>query len=200
MSPARINYWAEGPTDRAVARRIIEVSGNEPGDDYSGRRRASPGKDYLDANLSRFNAAARYSPWLVLRDADGECAFELARRLLPVPSLRMRMRVVVPAVEAWFLADSVAFADFLGVRAGRLPDHPEHVRDVKDCIIGLVRISRFRALREDMLPVGRSGLAVGPSYATRLIDFAANCWEPDRAAERAPSLRRALDRLTELAN
>jgi len=79
MSLARINYWAEGATDQAAARKLILHIGAEPGVDYSGRRRAAPGKDYLDKRLASFNRAARFGPWLVLRDSDGECAARLAQ-------------------------------------------------------------------------------------------------------------------------
>ena len=30
-----INYWAEGPTDRAVARKLILQAGGQPGADYA---------------------------------------------------------------------------------------------------------------------------------------------------------------------
>ena len=56
-----INYWAEGPTDRAAARKLIAIAGGSAGADYSRRRGAASGKDYLDANLGRFNLAARYA-------------------------------------------------------------------------------------------------------------------------------------------
>ena len=178
MSPVRVNYWAEGPTDRAAARKLIEVVGGEPGDDYSGRRRALSGKDYLDDNLGRYNAAAQYAPWLVLRDADGECAKELATRLLANPAPKMRFRIVVPAIEAWLLADREAMAKFLGVDARRLPLAPEESADVKACVIELARRSSLRSVRAEMPPVPQSGRREGPGYATHLIDSTVARWQP----------------------
>jgi hypothetical protein len=195
MSPVRINYWAEGPTDRAVARKLIEAVGGEPGADYSRRRGATPGKAYLDANLLRYNAAARIGPWLVLRDADRECAKELVSRLLPRPAPHMRFRIVVPAIEAWLLADRDAIARFLGVDRRRIPCAPEQVTDVKGCMIEISRHSRSRAIRDDFLPAARSGRREGPGYATGLIEFVNTGWSPRRALSSAPSLRRAVDRL-----
>ncbi|WP_457832571.1 hypothetical protein, partial [Staphylococcus aureus] len=55
-----IDYWAEGPTDRHVARKLIAAAGAIPGADYSARRGASPGKGYLDARIGAFNAAAQF--------------------------------------------------------------------------------------------------------------------------------------------
>ena len=199
MSRVEFAYWAEGPTDRAAARRLIEAVGAAPGADYSGRRRASPGKDYLDANVARYNAAARLAPWLVLRDADGACAAELAAELLPKPAEFMCFRVVVPAIEAWLLADSEALATFLGVSVARIPSKPEEITDVKGCIVDLVRHSRLRSIREDFLPVARSGRKEGPGYANGLIEFINRIWDPKRAAVRASSLERAILRLRSLA-
>lgn len=94
-----INYWAEGPTDRAVARKLILQAGGQPGADYAQRRGASAGKDYLDKKLLAFNAGAKHAPWLVMRDSDRECPVEIVDRLLRSPEKWMRFRLVVPMVE-----------------------------------------------------------------------------------------------------
>ena len=117
-----INYWGEGPTDRAAARKLIYVAGGAPGADYSKRRGASPGKGYLDTRLRAFNAAANHSPWLILRDGDGECPAELVQKLLFKPAKYMRLRVVVPSIEAWLLADRQSFAKFLSVDVSKCRD------------------------------------------------------------------------------
>lgn len=200
MSPVEFAYWAEGPTDRAVARKLIKLIGAVPGPDYSGRRRASPGRDYLDANVARFNAAAQQSPWLVLRDADGACAVELIARLLPKPSKLMSFRIVVPAIEAWLLADHDAMAKFLGVSAARIPPKPEEINDVKRFVVELARHSRLRAVREDFLPVERSGRVEGPGYAVGLIEFINTIWDPHRASTQSSSLRKTISRLELVAN
>ena len=174
---------------------MIEAVGGEPGDDYSRRRGAAPGKDYLDANLVRYNAAARHSPWLVLRDADGACAKDLVAGLLTNPAPLMRFRIVIPAIEAWLLADREAIADFLGVEVRRLPRAPEQISDVKTCVIALARRSSVRQIREAMLPDPRSARREGPGYAISLTDFIVASWQPQRAAQNAESLRRAIDRL-----
>jgi hypothetical protein len=196
MSPVRVNYWAEGPTDRAVARRLIEAVGGEAGADYSRRRGAASGKAHLDANLLRYNAAAQIGPWLVLRDADSECAMELVSRLLPRPAPHMRFRVVVPAIEAWLLADRDAIAQYLGVDARRIPAAPEQTRDVKGYMIAVSRHSRIRTIRDEFPPAPKSGRREGAGYATSMIEFIGSTWSPDRACNNSPSLRRAIDRLS----
>lgn len=195
MLRARIDYWAEGPTDRAAARKLIRHVGGEPGTDYSGRRTAAPGKDYLDRRLSSFNAAAKFTPWLILRDTDGECAALLANRLLPEPARNMCLRLVVPAIEAWLLADGEAIADILGISPSQVPMEPEMVGDVKACLLRLASRSRLRSVRSDFLPVGNSGRREGMAYATSLIEFIENTWSPKSAAMRSPSLQRAIDRI-----
>ena len=195
MSQVRINYWAEGPTDRAAARKLIRHVGCEPGDDYSIRRKASPGKDFLDKRITSFNAAAHYNPWLVLRDGDGVCAADLSAQLLPRPAQYMCFRVVVPAIEAWLLADRQAFATALAVGATQLPEYPEDIVEVKRCVIELASRSRSRSVREDLPPRPQSGRHEGQGYAQFLIGFINETWHPNRAAKNAPSLRRAIKRL-----
>jgi hypothetical protein len=107
----------------------------------------------------------------------------------------MRFRVVVPAIEAWLLADRDAIAQFLGVDTRRIPGAPEQIADVKGCMIEICRHSRIRAIRDEFLPVPRSGRREGPGYATGLIEFINSSWLPNRALNHAPSLRRAVERL-----
>lgn len=193
-----VNYWAEGPTDRAAARKLIQLAGGAPGADYSQRRGAAPGKDYLDSRLRAFNAAAKFAPWVVLRDGDGECAKELSSRLLCQPSPGMQLRIVVPTMEAWLVADREAFAAFLGLRANELPERPELHAGLKELLVRTARNSRRRDIRIDFAPTSGSGRQEGPGYAQQLIEFINSTWSPARAAPSAPSLQRAVQRLTEL--
>lgn len=193
-----VNYAAEGPTDLAVARKLIRLAGGVPGADYSVRQGAAPGKDRLDRRLEAYNAAAQYAPWLILRDADGACAVELCARLLPCPSQGMRLRIVVPAVEAWLMADREGLASFLGIDANRLPSQPEDHNDLKSRLVREAMRSHKRHIKADLVPHPRSGRREGPGYAQQLIEFINESWRPERAARSSPSLRRAMRRLTEL--
>lgn len=191
----RFNYWAEGPTDRAAARKLIRAVGGVPGDDYSQRHGASPGKDYLDKRLAAFNASAKRIPWLVLRDADASCAVNLVNELLEEPAPLMVFRIVVPAIEAWLMADREAFASMCGVAVARIAAQPEQLTDIRSHVLDIARASRSREIRDDFLPVARSGRRVGPGYAQRLMRFADDIWAPGRASANSPSLSRAVSRL-----
>lgn len=195
---AEVNFWAEGPTDRALARRLIREAGGRPGADYAQRRGASPGKDYLDKRLRAFNSAARFGPWLILRDGDAECPVELSARLIQNPSRWMRLRIVVPMVEAWLIADREALAGFLGVAVANIPVEPELIRRPKAAILELANRSRKRDIKADFLPWRHSGRVEGAGYASRLIEFIGEGWCPERAALAAPSLGRAIESLKDL--
>lgn len=193
MSLVSINYWAEGPTDRAVARKLITHAGARPGADYSGRRRAAPGKDYLDKRIGSFNQAAHFSPWFVLRDSDGSCAVELAGRLLRQPAAKMCFRIVVPAIEAWLMADRRAFAEKMAIAEARLPADLERIAGIKTSVVELARHSQSRHVREELLPDARSGRRYGIGYASFLIEFITDLWDPRRAAKNAPGLKRSIE-------
>lgn len=82
----------EGDTDVPVVRSLLALVGRELGTVYGLR-----GKNFLDERLNAYNAAARYSPWLVLRDlnSDAACAPELLRVLLPRPANHMCFRIAI---------------------------------------------------------------------------------------------------------
>jgi hypothetical protein len=198
MSPVEINYWAEGPTDQAIARRLIRFAGGQPGADFSRRRGKVRGKDYLDGRIAAFNSGARNAPWLVLRDSDGACARDLIDRLLPKPARLMRFRIVVPSVEAWLMADAAGFSDYFRVPQKRVPGNPEALPDAKARLLHLARSSGSRVVRKGLLPHPKSGRREGPEYSTHLIEYIDSAWRPANARQNAPSLDRALRRLAEL--
>lgn len=185
----------EGIVDEAVLIRLVGEAGGLVHTIY-GRN----GKPHLRRVLGGYNNAARFSPWLVLVDLDhdAECAPPFVAALLPAPAPMMRLRVAVRAIEAWILADHEHLSDFLRVSTARLPPDPDAVPDPKRILVDLARHSRRRDIREDMVPRPGSGRAVGPAYASRLIEFAAAVWCPEVAAERSDSLRRCRDRIAEL--
>lgn len=179
----------EGDADAAAIRRIGLAAGRAVEIVHG-----TGGKSQLDRRLDGFNNAARYAPWLVLRDLNGDadCAPALVTRLLPLPAQYMAFRVAVRAMEAWLLGDRENLPRFLGVRASALPDAPEDVPDPKSALIQLARVSRYGAVVADMVP--RAGLStrVGPGYTGRLIEFIDQHWDPIAAAGRCPSLARCL--------
>jgi hypothetical protein len=81
----------------------------------------------------------------------------------------------------------------------RLPDNPESIADPKHLMVELARHSTSFAIRRAMIPEERSGRREGPEYSTYLRRFIDEAWNPERAARHAPSLRKAIERLRELA-
>ena len=184
-----VTLAVEGHTDASVLRRVLDHAGLSVGPVY-----VTQGKAALDRNLLGYNEAARFKPWLAVRDlnSDEGCAPELARRLLPSPAPHMRLRIAVRAVEAWLLADDEAAGRFLGVARSVIPRDPENLINPKLILVNLARRSRRRAIRDSLVPrVGTSAI-VGPGYTSSIIEFARDVWRPEAAAVRSQSLARLL--------
>jgi len=190
-----ISAAVEGIVDEAVARTLIFFVGGSPG-----RMHGKQGKPFLQQRIVGYNAAAQHAPWMVLVDLDNDhvCAPPLRACWLPRLAPRLCFRVAVHAVEAWLLADAERIATFLRVARGKVPTDPEILGDPKAAMVALARASRRRDVYEDMVPRVGSGRPVGPAYSSRLIEFASSSWRPEVAAQRAESLRRAIDCLKRL--
>lgn len=184
-----VTVAVEGPTDRAAVERLFLVLGIQ-----GGAIHICEGKGKIDKRLSAYNRAAQHSAWLVLRDLDHDapCAPELVTRLLPSPAPRMRFRIVVRSIEAWFLSDAEAMAAFLGVSQQALPQMPDQLPNPRGEILTLARRARHRDVRKDLLPASGTAAVIGPGYTARMIEFAVRHWRPSVAAERSPSLARCM--------
>lgn len=99
-------------------------------------------------------------------------------------------------VEAWLLADRAAMAAFLRIKEDKLPTAPESLADPKAVLIKLAQAAP-RKIRVGLTLIGQA--AIGPDYNELLSGFIADSWSIDRAAARAPSLKRARKRVGELA-
>src|SRR2546428_1532903 len=139
-----VTVVGEGDIDVAILKRVLRDHGMEVAHAYP-----TGGKPSLDRNLQGYNNAARHSPWVVLRDLNGDapCASALVQTLLPLPSTHMRLRIAVRAVESWLLADAEAMGRFLGVRVAHIPPQPETVNRPKLEIVNLARRSRLHSVR-----------------------------------------------------
>lgn len=191
-----ISAAVEGIVDEAVARKLITYVQAQIGDVFGKK-----GKSFLRKQIAGYNNAARHRPWIILVDLDNDfdCAPLLLHAWLLNPSPSLCFRVAVREIEAWLLADREKIAQFLGVALSRVPLHPEDLDDPKTTIINLARISRRRAIKQDMVPRPESGRQVGPAYPSRLIEFVSNHWRPDIASEQSISLQRAIRCLKALA-
>ncbi len=190
-----ISAAVEGPTDAAAASRLIRTVGAEPGQIYF-----RDGKPGLLRRSAAYNNAARFTPWLVLVDLDRDesCAPPARLKWLPAPAARMCFRVVVRAIEAWFLADRKNLAEFLRVGVSQIPTSPESIENPKTEMVRIAGRSRAGSLREDMVPRPASGRSIGAAYSSRLIEFASRHWSPKAAAQESESLSKALACLSRL--
>lgn len=191
-----ISVAVEGLSDRGVVSAIVRTCGLSVTHLYGGH-----GKSALLKKLSGYNAAAEYSPWLVLVDLDddGPCPGQKRSEWLPTPSRLMRFRIAVREAEAWLLADAEEIARFLGVSRALIPVQPEELSDPKETLVGLARRSSKRDIRDGLVPREGSGRSVGPTYASDISEFARSQWRPLVAVESAPSLERCILRVNELA-
>lgn len=190
----RISCLFEGLLDEVVVRSIFKESSIVPAVFY---HRSVPA--FAQA-LSRYNRAARFSPWFAVCDLDrDECAPTRLQTYLPCPTSGMCLRIAERTIESWLMADRKAIADFLGVPIEIIPARPEDDLRPKHRVLAIARRSRRRSIRDGMVPAHGESRSVGPEYTSMMAEYARDRWNPRRAAERAPSLRRALERCDSFA-
>lgn len=166
--------------DAVVARRLVER-----------------GVGNIKRSLDKYRNASRVIPHVVLADLDrSPCPPALLAdwQALRLPRSLM-LRLAVRATESWLLGDAEAFSAYVGVPRHRLPDRPEEEADPKAALIGVVRRSRLRRLRDEIVPAPGSALKIGPHYNERLIPYVQQHWRPGLAASACPSLARLVLRL-----
>ncbi len=190
-----IRVATEGDLDYAVAARLLGDAGLA-----AVRTGRAMGRDHLLRKLAGYNNAAQRERWLVLIDLDrDECAPTLLRAWIADPADGLVVRVAVREIESWLLADP-GLASRLRIPANTLPNAPDELNAPKRQLVDIVRAHcKSRNIRNEILPL--SGAAgVGPSYNDLLIEFVRERWEPRRAAERSPSLGRAIGAVERLAS
>lgn len=185
----------EDDLSAAAMRKLIRVSGREF---VITRIMNARGYGQLKANIARFKTACYVLPHLVLTDLDKyPCPPALledwdATTLPP----QLLLRIAVREVEAWLLADSEGIATFLSVAKNKIPNDPEAEADPKRTLINLARKSRKRRIAIELVPEAGSSARIGPLYNERLAEFVEKTWNVERARTVAPSLDRALLRLS----
>jgi len=162
-----------------------------------GFRYRKGGFGYLRKTIHGWNQAAKGTPYVVLTDLDAaNCASELINSWLPLPkNPNLLFRVAVREVESWLLADAENFSKFIGVTPSLIPVETDRLSDPKATLIQLAAKSRFRYIREDIVPRRGSTAKQGPDYNGCLGKFVREFWSPDIARNNSPSLARTLDRL-----
>jgi hypothetical protein len=138
-------------------------------------------------------------PVLCVADTDKKCPVDLRNAWLPAHAPQSFMfRLAVPEAESWVLADREAFADFFRVPLNKISAAPEKLPDAKVELLRLARMSKVRQLKDEVVSAA-SPVKRGVGYNTHLCTLVSKHWDAIRAAERAPSLSRALERLRAFA-
>lgn len=155
------------------------------------------GNGYIKKNIKGFNAASKGSAYFVLTDLDNHtCAPELIKQWMNIPQHNnLILRVAVREVESWILADIEGFSTFTGVSSVHFPEKPDEIPDPKAELLRIIKKSRLRSVKEDVLPKNMYA-TIGPNYNGRLGEFVYKHWSVQRAAERSDSLARTVNALT----
>lgn len=153
----------------------------------------------LRKELPRYAAFARNAhPVLCIADTDGDCALDLVQAWLPRSVRRLLLRLAVPEAESWAMADAAGFADALKVPAGKVPREPDSVGDAKAEVLALARRSKSREIRTEVVSAF-DATRKGSGYNIHLCRFVRQGWRMSMAAERSPSLQRAVRKVQALS-
>ncbi len=192
MNSHFLNIIIEDVVSEAVMNRLLSHVG------FSGNTtfRITRGNGMIKKSISKYKGASRVVPHIVLTDLDRyPCPPALLDDWnvgeLP-PS--MIMRIAVREVEAWLLADRMGVAAFLHTAMEKVPFSPETEDDPKQTLLNVVRKTRKRRLKEEMVP--QIGAHIGPLYNERMCDFVLNYWDIEAAVENAPSLAKSILRIS----
>jgi len=182
-----LNIAVEGESDREAARAVVAAAGHDVR-----KIVVAGGNTKLDPKIPKYNQAAVYGPgWVVFRDADADCPVELRGQLTAgmESGERFQLRIAKSMTEAWLLADREGFAEYFKVRVKTVPVDPESLPHAKRTVLDIVGRYAAKSVRGDV--VTSSG-ETGPLYVYRINEFARDHWDVTAAAERSPSLARAL--------
>lgn len=184
----------EGATDEPVINALMRAAGWNH-DQFEVKR--ANGKGVIDRNIKKYWEAARVHPYVIFRDLDrdGEgCPVTLRAQLVehtPGESPDLLIRIVDQCIESWILADRHGIAEFCNRSAASVEPPASHHK------LYLLRLMKEAKLKDAVEEKGRE-LDFGPAYELHLKRLMTHHWSIERAATESDSLRRALERLTDL--
>jgi hypothetical protein len=181
----------------ALAERLVAVC--LPGWGLARSSIDTKGVTKLVPALRRYVEQARYvQPVLCIADTDGQCAATLRSTWLQgIEHDRFVLRLAQTEAESWVLADREGFAKALAVPLSKLPQNPDEECDPKRLLLNLVRRSKERILRNEVVSATDPSKP-GTGYNLHLVAFVRKHWSVRRAAQFSPSLDRALNRIRAL--
>lgn len=184
----------EGSTDIPVVTALMYAAGWA---DSEFSVTSANGKGAIDRDIKKYWEAARVLPYVIFRDLDqdGEgCPVTLRAELVehtPGESPDLLIRIVDQCIESWILADRQGVAEFCGRSVASVKPPASHHKPY------LLRMMKDAKLKDAVEEKGRE-LDFGPAYALHLQRLMTRHWSIERAAVESDSLRRALERLTDL--
>lgn len=190
----------EGETDIPVVTALMRAAGWK---DDQFKVMSANGKGVIDSRIRKYWEAARNNrnyPYVIFRDLDrdgGGCPVTLRSELVertPGESPNLLIRIVDQCIESWILADREGVAEFCNRSVAGVKPPPSHH---KLYLLSLMKDPRLEKLEGAVEEKGRE-LDFGPRYNTCLQNLMTHHWSIERAATESDSLRRALERLTEL--
>jgi hypothetical protein len=191
----------EDRLSETVAVRLIAETGHSVAAKIPKDRRKHAGFGYLKTRLPHFIMSCRGGVnFLLLTDLDTRpCPPDLLGDWLgaTIKPDSLLLRIAVKEVEAWVLADRPQFANWLGVAENIVPLAPEACIDPKGDLLKLAAKSKYRDLREGLLPKKDAASKVGLEYNDLLCEFVMEKWRIEEASQLAPSLERAIRSLRE---
>lgn len=184
----------EGPTDIPVVTALMYAAGWA---DSEFSVTSANGKGVIDRDIKKYWEAAQIIPYVIFRDLDrdeGGCPVAVRSMLSSKTrgeSPDLLIRIVDQCIESWILADRQGVAEFckLPIASVRSCDSRP-----KDHLLRLFRKAQFK----DAVDHEGGKLAFGPAYELHLQRLMTHHWSIERAATESDSLRRALERLTDL--
>ena len=182
----------EGTTDEPVINALMRAAGWA---DHEFLVWSVNGKGAIGRDLKNYWEAARVHPYVVFRDLDrdgGGCPVTLRAELVertPGESPDLLVRIVDQCIESWILADRQGVAEFCNRSAASIEPPPSHHKPYL--------LSLMKDVKDAVEEKGRE-LDFGPAYKGHLQNLMNHHWSIERAATESDSLRRALERLTDL--
>ncbi len=185
-------------TEDALSEAVAETMLRQSGGHVVHTRLRRNGFGYLKSKIGALNQMAHtVMPVLLVTDLDQwRCPPALIADWLPGgPDPCLLFRVAVRETESWLLADRWAFAEFLCLPTVMVPERPDELMDPKAALLKLVRKSKRRDLKQDILPARGVSFPVGLGYNDRLIHFVRERWDSQKAAQVSASLARTVARV-----
>lgn len=182
--------WAEGFLDRVAAERLAKELGLR----IEGAVKDAGGIDRFWELLDKYNKAAEQCGLVfALADHDGvDCVGPKLAAKLRSRHRDLILRLSVAELESWLMADHESLGEYLRVSPSKFPEEPDKVKDPKRTLVDLAAKSSKPAIRAGMAPKAGHSTNRGPEYTLIMEQFVRQYWMPFRAAERSPSLKRAI--------